>query len=414
MKNKISTNDINSNAKYIINRLQEHGFEAFVVGGCVRDLLMGKTPKDWDLTTNAKPNDVIRIFDRTIPTGLEHGTVTVLIDGETFEVTTFRIDGEYKDMRRPESVSFSNNIIDDLSRRDFTVNAMAYNDEHGLIDEFGGVEDISKGVIRCVGEAEKRFEEDALRIMRAIRFSAKLGYRIESTTYEAMKIKSENLKEISIERVNSELEEIFEKDITKLDILNKLGLCEYFFDKVFSLEELVKALKVNSNNAKRAFLYMSDETIKLKKIMKKLRYSNKDVDEATKIHILINTYEDFIESESIRVWLKKMMNFSGVDIVKKSLPIIFMGEKEAFFGKNINVQVCFDEISGIIEAGECFSISQLKLNGKDLIENNIAKGRELGMILEYLNDQVIHHPELNEKEKLLKISIQYNLEMEDF
>ena len=160
----------------IINTLEEHGYEAYAVGGCVRDAMLGRTPEDWDITTSAKPLEVKALFRKTIDTGLQHGTITVMMNGEGYEVTTYRIDGEYEDGRHPKEVAFTTNLKMDLERRDFTINAMAYNDQSGLVDEFDGVGDLKKGIIRCVGDAGQRFDEDALRMLRAVRFSGQLGF----------------------------------------------------------------------------------------------------------------------------------------------------------------------------------------------------------------------------------------------
>ena len=176
------------NVKYIIQKLSEAGYEAYAVGGCVRDTILGRIPGDWDITTSARPEEIKNIFKKTIDTGIAHGTVTVMLSKEGYEVTTYRIDGEYEDSRHPKEVIFTGNLTEDLKRRDFTINAMAYNDETGLVDIFDGLGDIEKGIIRCVGEPRERFTEDALRMMRAIRFAAQLGYSIEENTSLAIKI----------------------------------------------------------------------------------------------------------------------------------------------------------------------------------------------------------------------------------
>ena len=191
--------------KFIINTIMEAGYEAYAVGGCIRDSILGRIPDDWDITTSATPCQVKELFGRTIDTGLKHGTVTVMLDKEGFEVTTYRIDGVYEDNRHPKEVTFTASLIEDLKRRDFTINAMAYNDTVGLVDAFGGMEDIERKVIRCVGNPRERFMEDALRIMRAVRFSAQLGYQIEAETKEAIKELSQNLAHISAERIQTEL-----------------------------------------------------------------------------------------------------------------------------------------------------------------------------------------------------------------
>ena len=191
--------------RQIIEQIQKHGFEAYAVGGCVRDSLLGRTPDDWDITTSAKPQEVKAIFPRTIDTGIEHGTVTVMMGKEGFEVTTYRIDGAYLDGRHPESVEFSSNLVEDLKRRDFTINAMAYNEQQGLVDVFEGIEDMQRKVIRCVGNPKERFGEDALRMMRAIRFSAQLGFEIEEETYRAVEELAPTLEKVSMERIQVEL-----------------------------------------------------------------------------------------------------------------------------------------------------------------------------------------------------------------
>ena len=180
--------------RFIINELENAEHEAYAVGGCVRDSILGRIPDDWDITTSATPMQVKEVFPRTIDTGIQHGTVTVMLDKDGFEVTTYRIDGEYEDSRHPKEVIFTSNLVEDLKRRDFTINAMAYNDRAGLIDVFDGMLDIKRRCIRCVGKAEERFTEDALRIMRAVRFSAQLGYEIEEDTKKAISLIAPNLK----------------------------------------------------------------------------------------------------------------------------------------------------------------------------------------------------------------------------
>ena len=192
-------------AKYIIETIQNAGFEAYVVGGCVRDSILGRCPEDWDITTSARPEQVKQLFRRTIDTGIQHGTVTVMLDKEGFEVTTYRVDGKYEDSRHPKEVTFTPNLEEDLKRRDFTINAMAYNETEGLIDIFGGLKDIEAKLIRCVGNPEERFGEDALRIMRAIRFSAQLGYEIHEDTEAAIRKLAPTLQKISAERIQVEL-----------------------------------------------------------------------------------------------------------------------------------------------------------------------------------------------------------------
>jgi len=226
---------------YIINQLMKHGFEAYAVGGCVRDSILGKEPEDWDITTSAKPEEVKKIFYRTIDTGILHGTVTVMLEKEGYEVTTYRIDGEYEDNRHPKAVEFTANLTEDLRRRDFTINAMAYNGKGGMVDIFGGLRDIEDGIIRCVGSARDRFDEDALRILRAIRFSAQLGFEIEEETLEAIKEKKEHLKNISAERIRVELNKLLLSDHPeKLFIAYETGITKVIlpeFDIMMATEQ---------------------------------------------------------------------------------------------------------------------------------------------------------------------------------
>ena len=189
----------------IITLLHNAGFEAYAVGGCVRDSILGREPEDWDITTSAMPEETKELFDKTVDTGIEHGTVTVLLGREGFEVTTYRVDGKYEDSRHPKEVTFTRSLREDLKRRDFTVNAMAYNEKDGLVDVFGGLSDLKKGKIRCVGDAKERFSEDALRILRGIRFAAQLGFSIDEKTKAGMKELAPTLKNISVERIQAEL-----------------------------------------------------------------------------------------------------------------------------------------------------------------------------------------------------------------
>ena len=208
--------------KKVVNTLNENGFEAFVVGGAVRDAMLGQNPDDWDVTTNAPAQKTKECFHRHFDTGIKHGTITVLMDKKPVEVTTYRIDGEYKDNRRPESVAFTADIKEDLKRRDFTINSMAYNDQVGLMDLYGGAEDLKNKIIRCVGDADTRFNEDALRIMRAIRFAARLGFDIEEKTFESIKKNRYLLKNISAERIQAELVKMLETS-DDLHLLFKSG-----------------------------------------------------------------------------------------------------------------------------------------------------------------------------------------------
>ncbi len=216
--------------RWILDRLKENGFEGYAVGGCVRDSVMGRKPGDWDITTSAKPEDVKKVFQRTIDTGIAHGTVTVMIGGEGFEVTSYRLDGEYEDHRHPKQVAFTPNLEEDLKRRDFTINAMAYNPETGIVDLFGGMKDIERTCIRCVGNAVERFTEDALRMLRGVRFAGQLGFEIEDETLQAIRACSHTIINVSAERIRVELTKLLmSKHPEKLVIAEQTGLCQSFF-----------------------------------------------------------------------------------------------------------------------------------------------------------------------------------------
>ncbi len=417
--------DIDSGANFIIEKLEENGYEAYIVGGCVRDTIMGRIPNDWDIATNAKPEQVMGIFKKTIPTGIEHGTVTVMIDKVAYELTTYRIDGEYVDMRHPENVEFSEDIVDDLSRRDFTINAMAYNKRLGLVDEFNGFEDIENKIIRCVGDPNKRFNEDALRMIRAIRFSAKLGFEIEEKTFQSILKNANNIKKISMERINKELEETIKFDSKKLYMLNQVGLSKWLFSEELKNENLEMAEKVeyffeiynlNKENEKklksalkRMFVLRDLENNKLKSVLKTLRYSRKDIELTAKLQSIFNnqSYKEIVDEnmpiKEKRVLIKYILNEAGDILLAKYL--IY----SIFIEKNANPTICFRQFNDIIESGECFFMSQLDLNGRDLIENNIAKGPQIGLFLGKILEYVILNPEENEKEKLLAFAKNYKI-----
>ena len=227
-------------AEWIIDNIRSHGYEAFIVGGCVRDAVLGRIPGDWDITTSAKPEQVKEIFGKTVDTGLKHGTVTIIKHGSGYEVTTYRIDGEYLDGRHPETVEFTPDLREDLKRRDFTINAMAYSHETGIVDEFEGMEDLKRRVIRCVGCAKDRFTEDALRILRAVRFAAQLDFVIEDETYKAIAEIAPNLVHVSKERIQVELTKLLMSDHPeKIWMVDATGIAEYVtpgFTEVFERE----------------------------------------------------------------------------------------------------------------------------------------------------------------------------------
>jgi tRNA nucleotidyltransferase (CCA-adding enzyme) len=271
--------------KFIIDTLERDGFEAFAVGGCVRDSILNKQPKDWDITTNASPEEVKSIFKRTIDTGIEHGTVTIMLDKEGFEVTTYRIDGKYEDNRHPSEVIFTRNLRDDLLRRDFTINAMAYNESVGLVDLFGGINDLENGIIKAVGDPLQRFSEDALRIMRGVRFAAVLGFEIEEKTFDAMKVLAHNLASISAERVREELLKlIMGKYPEKLHLAYKAGITKVVFPEWDEME------KTKQENRHHVYDCAEHTIVALKAAMRLLGIF--DFNDLTEYALLNDTYKE--------------------------------------------------------------------------------------------------------------------------
>lgn len=227
--------------KYILDALKANNFEGYAVGGCVRDSVLGRIPGDWDITTSAKPEEVKKIFRKTVDTGIQHGTVTVILGGEGFEVTTYRVDGQYEDHRHPTGVEFTPDLKEDLKRRDFTINAMAYNPEKGIVDLFDGIKDLKHRCIRCVGEPEKRFSEDALRMLRGIRFAGQLDFTIEERTLQAIQKQSASIGKVSVERIRTEITKLLlSKRPDKLLLAESTGLCESFLPQFSRMLETVQ------------------------------------------------------------------------------------------------------------------------------------------------------------------------------
>lgn len=234
--------------QWILDKLEENGKEGYAVGGCVRDCVLGRVPKDWDITTSAKPDEVKQIFRKTIDTGIAHGTVTVMVDGVGYEVTTYRVDGKYEDHRHPKQVQYTANLKEDLKRRDFTINAMAYNPKTGIIDLFGGVSDLKKKIIRCVGDARQRFSEDALRMLRGVRFAGQLGFELEKDTLDAIYELAPTIQNVSKERIRVEITKLLlSEQPEKIKLVDEEGLCEYFFP------EFRKMLQTTQENPHHIF-----------------------------------------------------------------------------------------------------------------------------------------------------------------
>lgn len=427
----------------IINILEEAGYEAYAVGGCVRDLVLGRKPDDWDITTSAKPEETKRLFARTIDTGIRHGTVTVMLDREGFEVTTYRIDGDYEDGRHPKEVTFTASLEEDLKRRDFTINAMAYNESQGLVDIYGGLADIKAGVIRCVGDAKERFTEDALRMMRAVRFSAQLGYRIDEDTRTAMTELAPNLQKISAERIQTELVKLvvsphpdylriaYETGITA-QILPEFDLCmktmqnnphhcydvgEHILHSMLAVEpdKVLRLGMLFHDIGKPPTMTVDEEGIThnkkhpvvgaemTRKILRRLKFDNDTIDKVTKLVL----YHDQ-EIAAVPAGIRRAVNRIGEDI----FPLLFAVRRadvsaqsdylrEDKLRKLSYIEGLYEEIRS---QGDAVSLKDLAITGTDLIAQGRKPGREIGIVLQELLEKVLEDPSLNTPEKLLEIS----------
>jgi len=386
--------------KQIISKLEKADFEAYAVGGCVRDSILKRSPEDWDITTSAKPEEVKKLFSTTIDTGLQHGTVTVVIEKEGFEVTTFRLDGDYTDGRHPDRVAFTSSLTEDLRRRDFTINAMAYSEKTGLIDEFDGERDLEDGVIRAVGEACERFSEDALRMLRAIRFAGQLNFKIADETFDAIKELSPNIAKVSVERIAKELEKLLLSGNPEyIALVYETGIFSVIAPEVAMLFEngeisaSTKALSRASFPEKKE-LYQIRLAIfleglgadKAAKLLKRLKLDNDTINTVKKLLEL-----SLREVENNETDMRRTVKEAG----HKMMPLLL--EMRRAKGLKDNKEM----YQTVIDNGYCTSISELNINGKDLMDAGIPKGALIGSTLERLLELVIEKPELNTRESLL-------------
>lgn len=426
----------------IIKSLMANGYEAYAVGGCVRDSILGREPDDWDITTSARPEQVKEIFSRTIDTGIQHGTVTVMLDHEGFEVTTYRIDGEYEDHRRPKGVEFTALLAEDLRRRDFTINAMAYNDEEGVVDIFGGVEDLERKLIRCVGEPEERFMEDALRILRAVRFSAQLGFRIEERTKEVIRKLAPTLKDISAERIQVELvKTLVSGQPERMKEARELGITAVILPEYDALagvvqnnphhshdveEHTLKALEnVEADKVLRLTMLLHDigkpamrttdgkgidhfkrhEALGEKMahdILRRLKFDNDTIRKVTGL-IRFHDYRIAADSRSVRRAMNKIGEelFPLYEKVRRADTLAQSDYRREEKLKNLDeIEAVRKEIQ---EKKECYSLKDLAVTGRDLIAAGVPQGKEVGECLNRLLNIVLDSPEKNSKESLLEI-----------
>lgn len=387
--------------KQIIEKFQENGYEAYVVGGCVRDSLLSKEPDDWDITTNASPEQMKRLFRRTVDTGIEHGTVTVLLGDEGFEVTTYRIDGSYEDGRHPKEVTFTSNLEEDLKRRDFTINAMAYNPKDGLVDCFGGKEDLEAGIIRCVGTATERFTEDALRILRCIRFAAQLGFAIEEETAKAAKALAPNLQKISAERIQAEWTKLLVSDhVWRAKTAFEEGILQQFFPELTVTDRTVRGMElVPAQKALRyAMLFADLDSKQANSMLRRLKFDNDTIRKATDLVKFKNLH---IQPNQVSV--RKAIYQTGEELFPMLLHMwkayTSAGYEDGMTLENISqVEMIYKEV---IERGDCLSLKTLAVTGKDLIDVGIAPGKQIGNILNQLLQLVLEDPDQNERSLLL-------------
>lgn len=435
--------EIPAGAEQVLRILHDAGFEAYVVGGCVRDSILGRIPGDWDITTSASPLEVKQLFERTVDTGIAHGTVTVLIGKEGYEVTTYRIDGAYEDFRHPREVTFTSSLTEDLKRRDFTVNAMAYSHETGLVDLFGGLGDLQNKVIRCVGEPRDRFGEDALRMLRAVRFAAQLGFRVDERVKDAIREMAEELDHISAERIQTELVKLlvsphpswfrlaYETGITAVVMPEfdrimvqrqhnphhaytvgehtLLAMKNIAADKVLRLTMLFHDMGkpdtfTTDENGKDHFHGHASVSERIAyRIMKRLKFDNETI---RKVCTLVKHHSMYpqLSAREIR---------QGAYLLGPELYTCFLQVKRAdIMAQHPDVipgkLSYLDEVNRIWEDvrlhEDCLSLKELKLDGKDLIRDGMKPGPELGELLEKLLFEVLECPEKNTREYLLEES----------
>ena len=383
----------------ILNKLETAGFQAYAVGGCVRDSILGKEPDDWDLTTDARPEEVKALFPRTVDTGLQHGTVTVLLGGEGYEVTTYRIDGSYSDGRHPDSIRFTPSLAEDLKRRDFTINAMAVSERGELVDLFGGQEDLARGCIRCVGDPYARFREDALRMLRAVRFAAQLNFEIEAETFKALTELSPNLARVSKERILAELTKLLlSNHPEKLELLYVAGLAPEMAAHFPGVHLDSRAARLPCCKALR--FAAAGERITpeaLGKLLTELKSDRATRDRA--VLLLTAVHKPLPESETeVRHCLSDIGHDAFTELIL--LKEAGYGSEETLGGveqrteRIAKLRALRQEIA---ERGDCLEIRGLALGGAELLALGIPKGPALGACLRALLNAVLEDPARNEK-----------------
>lgn len=393
--------------KFIIDRFKNNNYEAFIVGGSVRDSLLNRKVNDYDITTNALPSITESLFDKTIPTGIKHGTITILIDKESFEVTTYRIDGEYIDNRKPKEVIFVSDIEKDLSRRDFTINALAYNPDFGIKDYFNGIDDLNNKIIRAVGEPNLRFQEDALRILRAIRFAAQLNFKIEENTLSAIKTNNKLIKNISKERIRDELLKMLTSNNPQKAILELYhsNLIDYIFNlnnsSYNNIEYLIKSINTIDNDLDTRlthfFFYLFNGDLQAIELsLKNFRFDNARI----KNIVTISQFKNYFKEITSKRDLKKMINLTGFDLTFKILNYNLMeNPQDSNVLNELKIQ-----LNNIIANSEPIFLKDLNITGKSLIAELNLKGKSIGNMLNLLLEEVLLDSTLNNYSDLLKLA----------
>lgn len=434
--------DLPENVKFIINTLESKGYEAYAVGGCVRDSILGRRPNDWDITTSAKPLETKALFKRTFDTGIQHGTISVLLGKDIYEVTTYRIDGEYEDARHPKEVTFTAELKEDLLRRDFTINAMAYNPSKGLVDLYGGLEDLNKKIIRCVGNPYDRFSEDALRIMRAVRFAAQLDYAIEPETEKAIKELAPSLSKISAERIQTELIKMLVSDHPEyIRKAYELGITKVFlpeFDDCMTCEQnnphhcytvgehtIIVMQHVRPDKVLRLAALMHDfgkvptKTTDEKgidhfkchpidsarmahKIFKRLKFDN---DTERKVCRIVEMHDWTMSA--VPGHMRRYVNKIGEDLFPDMFEFNRADLSAQSNYRREEKEKTLDELEAaykeIVKNKECVSLKTLAVTGKDVIAEGVPAGPKVGEALNKLLDIVLDDPSKNNREYLLNV-----------
>ena len=393
--------ELPKDVRYIIDILTQNGYEAYAVGGCVRDSILGRVPGDWDITTSALPQQVKALFRRTIDTGIQHGTVTIMLGKNGYEVTTYRIDGKYEDSRHPESVEFTPNLEEDLKRRDFTINAMAYNDENGVVDIFGGIDDIRNRIIRCVGNAHDRFTEDALRILRAVRFSAQLGFEIDKATKDAARELAPTLVKISRERIHTELNKLLLSDNPDYFlVVYELGVMKVIISELEGVNSgdidrpkvLIKRTKPCLPERYAALLSVIGKD-KTRAVLKGLKLDNATISMAVKLVEYLGITPALTEPQ-MRHYINEVGKEDALRVIDFNLSFADESMHEEYTDMR---KLC----AHVLERGDCTSLKELDVTGKDLVDAGFEAGKQLGELLNSLLTEVLDNPSLNDRNYLL-------------